>query len=319
MLTVHPRSATTDDGAPTLEGAVWIDLLDPTEQEIEEVRHHTGMSPPSREKLNEVETSSRLRAVGDALYLSTPLLAGAGGSTAELSPVGFLLSPKSLVTVRFSPFAAFDSTAEALDNGERTEPAAVFVRLLEAVVDRAADLLEHVGAETEQLSHSAFSLAEARSKTRAGGPRLRLMLARVGRLGQRLSQIRGVLLGIGRIVPFAAGVGHACIPPELRHRLEVVGQDVVSLDDYEGHLADKLQFLLDAVLGLISAEQNDLFKVLTIVSVVGVPPTLVASVYGMNFAHMPELQWKLGYAFGLALIAVSTLLPILWFKWRRWW
>jgi magnesium transporter len=319
MLTVHPRFATTDDSTPTLEGAVWIDLLDPTPEEMEEVRHHTGMAPPSRDQLSEVETSSRLRAVGDALYLSTPLLAGSGASTAELSPVGFLLNPKALVTIRFAPFSAFEATMEALDEGERSEPAAVFIRLLEAVVDRAADLLEHVGAETERLSHSAFGLAEARAKTRAGGPRLRLMLARVGRLGQRLSQIRGVLLGVGRIVPYAAGNGHACIPPDLRHRLEVVGQDVVSLDDYEGHLADKLQFLLDAVLGLINAEQNDLFKILTIVSVVGVPPTLVASVYGMNFRHMPELDWRFGYPFGLAMIAVSTLLPILWFKWRRWW
>jgi magnesium transporter len=319
MLTIHPRSSTTDDSTPTLEGAVWIDLLDPTEAEIEAVRRHTGMRAPTREQLSEVESSSRLRLVGDALYLSTPLLSGAGASTAELSPVGFLLNPKALVTVRFAAFAAFDGVAEALDDGERPEPAAVFIRLLEAVVDRAADLLEHVGAEVERLSHSAFGLAEARGKSRAGGTRLRLMLARVGRLGQRLSQIRGVLLGVGRIVPFASGVGQPCIPAPLRHRLEVVGQDVASLDDYEGHLADKLQFLLDAVLGLINAEQNDLFKILTIVSVVGVPPTLVASVYGMNFKHMPELDWAWGYPFGLAMIAVSTLLPILWFKWRRWW
>jgi magnesium transporter len=318
MLTVHPPPSNTD-AEPDLAAAVWIDLVEPTEEEIEAVLKATGLAASTRDQLSEIETSSRLKSIGESLYLSTPLLAGSGASTAELSPVGFMLSPKNLVTVRFSPFKAFDDAALAVDGGEATQAAAVFIGILEAVVDRAADLLEHVGMETERLSHSAFDLADGRSRTKAGNPRLRLMLATVGRLGQRLAHIRGVLLGVGRIAPYAAAVGTHCIGQDLRHRLEVISQDVASLDDYEGHLADKLQFLLDAVLGLINAEQNDLFKLLTIVSVVGVPPTLVASVYGMNFRHMPELDWQWGYPWGLALIVISTVLPILWFKWRRWW
>ena len=93
---------------------------------------------------------------------------------------------------------------------------------------------------------------------------------------------------------------------------------MVSLTDYEEHLAGKVQFLPDAVLGLINTRQNDLFTVLTVVSVIGIPPTLVASIYGMNFRNMPELTWAYGYQWGLALSALSTILPILWFKWRRW-
>ena len=102
-------------------------------------------------------------------------------------------------------------------------------------------------------------------------------------------------------------------------RLKAVRQDIASLNDYEAHLANKVQFLLDAVLGFITISQNDIFKVLTIVSVVGIPPTLIASMYGMNFHFMPEYSWNLGYEYVLGLIAASIILPVAWFKWRGWW
>ena len=108
------------------------------------------------------------------------------------------------------------------------------------------------------------------------------------------------------------------MPTELKPRLETLRQDVASLNDYDAHLLNKVQLLLDATLGLINIDQNNIIKVLTIVSVVGVPPTLVASMYGMNFEHMPELHWAWGYPYGLALIALSAILPLLWFKWRGW-
>jgi magnesium transporter len=101
--------------------------------------------------------------------------------------------------------------------------------------------------------------------------------------------------------------------------LQTANRDVVSLTDFVTHLSDKVQFLLDAVLGFINSEQNEIFKVLTIASVVGIPPTLIASMYGMNFKNMPELSWAWGYEYGLALIVVSIVLPILWFKSRGWW
>ena len=97
------------------------------------------------------------------------------------------------------------------------------------------------------------------------------------------------------------------------------GKDVRSLNEYEGHLNTKIQFLLNAALGFLTTEQNNLFKVLTIASVVGIPPVLVAGIYGMNFHFMPELNWAFGYPFGLALILISGVLPLLWFKWRGWW
>src|ERR1019366_4657282 len=98
-----------------------------------------------------------------------------------------------------------------------------------------------------------------------------------------------------------------------------IASDVQSLSSHENRLSDKIQFLLDASLGLINVEQNDIFKVLTIVSVIGIPPTLIASMYGMNFKTIPEYDWSYGYPYVLALILLSALLPLLWFKWRRWW
>jgi magnesium transporter len=122
-----------------------------------------------------------------------------------------------------------------------------------------------------------------------------------------------------RILPFAMENSKDWMGREIATRLRTAGQDLLSLTDFEVHLSNKVQFLLDAVLGFINTEQNDIFKVLTIVSVVGIPPTLIASMYGMNFRYMPELQWHLGYVWGLGLIALSAILPTVWFKWRGWW
>jgi magnesium transporter len=130
--------------------------------------------------------------------------------------------------------------------------------------------------------------------------------------------MRSRLVGLQRIVPFASEPARSWIPDDVRGRLRVAQGDLASLTDYETHLSGKVQFLLDAVLGFINTKQNEIFSVLTIVSVVGIPPTLVAGIYGMNFKNMPELEWAWGYQYGLAMILLSTILPILWFKWRGW-
>lgn len=101
-------------------------------------------------------------------------------------------------------------------------------------------------------------------------------------------------------------------------RLRTIQDDLSSLTEYEAYLSDKVQFLLDAVLGFINTKQNDIFQVLTVISIVGIPPTLVASIYGMNFKSMPELNWEWGYPYALVLIVLSAILPIIWFRWRKW-
>ncbi len=322
MLSAYPRLPDHADAGPIHPSAIWIDLFNADADEIGAVEAMLGVRIPSREALSEIEVSSRLRTEQGVLYLSTPMMSQSESEEPYLSPVGFVLAPTALITIRFDRFKSFATAAEAIQAlGKPCDALGAFTLLVEAVIDRQADLLERCGAELTGISHSVFSIRDLQSskavRTNVGHRRL---LASLGRLGDRLSELRAVLLGLGRIAPFVLEIKRKGEQPldEYDSRLQAAKQDIQSLIDYETHLTDKVQFLLESVLGQIKIQQNDIFKVLTIASVVGIPPTLVASIYGMNFANMPELHWNFGYPFGLAVILVSTLAPIAWFKWRGW-
>ena len=310
MITVFPASDRT-----SLEDAVWIDLRAPSEDEVSEIELATGLNVPTREEVSAIEASSRLQRVGKALYLSAPLLVA--GDTSLLSPVGFVLTPERLITLRFDKFGAFDLAASHMAADPDVTGFGAFTCLFESIVDKLADGLEGLGADLDQVSHGVF---HQRSHRRGAGNEVfqRQTLARVGRVGERLSQIRDVLLSVGRIVPFVLEVRQGDTPEPIAARLKAVRQDIASLNDYEAHLANKVQFLLDAVLGFINISQNDIFKFLTVWSIVGIPPTLMAGIWGMNFKVMPELNWAWGYPFAWALIVVSALIPLAWFKWKGW-
>jgi len=301
MINVFPSEASLDD-------AVWIDLRSPTDEERAEVEQATGVMAPTRDDVSAIEASSRLQRVGAVLRLSSPLLAA--GEASHLSPVGFVLTPERLVTVRFDHFGAFElAAAHALDD-EQITGLGIFTCLFESIVDKVADALEDCGGELDQVSRAVFHQKNRRRNADKTELFQRQTLARVGRVGERASQIRDVLLGVGRIVSFVLEVGHDKAPERITVRLKAVRQDIASLNDYEAHLANKVQFLLDAVLGFITISQNDIFKVLTVASIVGIPPTLMAGIYGMNFKTMPELNWAWGYPFGWAMIVVSALIPL---------
>jgi magnesium transporter len=140
----------------------------------------------------------------------------------------------------------------------------------------------------------------------------------LGRSCEILSKIRESLLGIGRIVPYVAGLSAEWMPAEVGPHLKTLRDDIASLNDYDSYLNSKVQFLLDATLGLINIEQNNIMKVLTVVSVVGVPPVLIAGIYGLNFKAIPELDWAWGYPYAIVLMIVSALIPFVWLKHRRW-
>ena len=140
----------------------------------------------------------------------------------------------------------------------------------------------------------------------------------MGLVNDRISRVRDSLLVFHRIIPYVTQSTEEWFPKDLRPRLKTLRQDVASLSDYDNHLTDKLQFLLDAVLGFITINQSNIIKVMTVVGVVGVPPTLIASIYGMNFENMPELHTVWGYPAALLAILASAILPILWFRHRGW-
>jgi magnesium transporter len=272
------------------------------------------------EALSEIEASSRLHVDHGVIYLSTPIVARGDTPESFLSPVGFILARTVLVTVRFAQLSTFDHVADQIhDDVSLATNVGVFTALLEAIVDRGADVLEGLRGELDQISRTVFRGNPANpSHTVRSTNALRQTLSAVGAIGERVSQARDVLLGVARICSFARDIGEEWMTPEFRVRLGAVLKDVASLNEYEAHLSGKVQFLLDAVLGYITIEQNDLFKVLTIASVVGIPPTVMAGIWGMNFKFMPELDWHWGYPLALAAIALSTIIPLLWFKARGW-
>jgi magnesium transporter len=318
MLTTYPGRQTGT--APIdVSKTWWIDLLDPTPAEVAMAERICRFTVPSREELGAIESSSRLTEDDGILYLSMPIVARSDAVDEAPSPLGFVLSKDYLVTVRYADLRSFEivSGRFAKSDAPRTG-SETFAALAEAMVEVSADSLEAAGTELDVLSRSIFPARKNRAKMKpASNAALRDVLLDVGNIGERSSRVRDILLGLQRIAHFVRS-HRALVVEEVQERLATVGTDIVSLTDYEAHLAGKTQFLLDAVLGLINTKQNDIFTVLTVVSVVGIPPTLVASIYGMNFKFMPELDWAYGYYWGLGLIAISTILPLLWFKWRGW-
>jgi len=332
MLQHYPISGSASDS----NAGGWIDLCEPGAEERARVERDYHIAVPSREALQEIETSSRLRADAGVLYLSMPL--GLRDEAYGLSPVplGFILSPTLLISVRYRALRAFDTVAAQLREHPITSSAAAFAALVEALVDNGADMLEQLARDLAVVSVRTFgqhangiALSGEQAPANAGSGNnasrraaisreLRESVKAVGAAGDLLSRVRETLLGLQRITRYVEDMA-TWMPEDVKSRLAAARADLNSLVDFESSLSGKTQFLLDAVLGFINTEQNDIFKVLTIVSVVGIPPTLIASMYGMNFHNMPELNWRWGYPYGLTLIALSIVLPILWFKRRGWW
>lgn len=304
-----------------LADAQWIDLLEPTEEEKKRVEEATGLSVATEEDLSAIETSSRLAFDGHAIYLSMPLVAKIEGQPPIVRPIGFILSQDKLVTIRFHRSRAFHNFLDVQHRVpmEAAAPIDIFILLLEAISDRLADLLESVRDELDAISKAIFLDKQiSKEKPSRKGDELQEVLKALGRAADVMSSARDSLLGVGRILPYVTQIAASWIDREMRDRIKSLRQDVTSLADYDNHLNQKLQFLLDATLGLINNAQNKIIKVLTVVSAVGVPPTLVASIYGMNFKDMPELSWAFGYDYGLALILLTAIIPLVWFKVRGW-
>ncbi len=320
MLTAYPRSIKARPADSTeFGGQTWIDLFDPTPEEIERIRVVFGVRVPTREDLSEIETTSRLRQDGDNLYMSAPLVGRADDGVLTSSPTGLILSQRICITVRFEKTGAIDAVAERMKAVETISAADVFARVLEEVVDRSADRLELSATTLNEASHAIFGeKQDGRSKLVRDTDKLRDLMMRTGRVSERMSHARYTLVCLGRIAQYVSDRGHGWLEPEILERLGAVKADIASLEQFEENLLSRIQLLQDAATAFISIEQNDVVKVLTIASVVGIPPVLVVGVYGMNFKYMPELNWAYGYPFALGLIVVSIAAPLIWFKIKDW-
>ena len=309
--------------------AVWIDLVDPTSQEARLVEDTTGIRVPSRAALSEVQSSSRLRRLKNGgLSLSAPMITFDRMDLA-LKPLGFLLTREHLVTVRFHELRAYETVKKrvAEQDGDCATSLEIFLLVIEELVDNLADTLEEMSSDLGKLSTRIFDFdpvaRPANGKEGERSPKrrdlaLRRLLRAIGRQGKSLAKVRASLLGLERIVPFVKDTCPQALGAEDNPVFDTLSRDIASLDEFETRQSETLQFLLDAALGLINIEQNNAFRILTVVSVVGVPPTLIASMYGMNFKYMPELEWAYGYPYGLALIAITGLIPLVIFRVKGW-
>lgn len=315
MIEAFPDDADQKSG---FDHAQWIDLIHPTHAEIESIRDRFGLEIPTRDDLEKIEASSRLNVRDDVLFMSAPLISGTETGHWEVAPVGFLLTKRALITIRFAKLEAFETVRAKLDAADHLDPSDIFTRLLEEIVDRAADHLERASQTINETSRSIFFDPVPGRTVGHDTSKLRSVMRQIGQVSDRVARTRYAFLSVGRMADFALDRCSPTLAGGVRERLDGVRRDIHSLDEFEGSLSNRIQFLQDSAVGFISIEQNDVVKLLTVVSVVGVPPVLVVGIYGMNFKHMPELSWKLGYPFALALCLLSALVPLAWFKWRDW-
>lgn len=300
------------------DGLVWIDLLNPTDAEEDDIEKRLGVNIPTKDEMEEIEISSRLYTENDASFMTAILPSQADGDDPQMAPVSFVLAGNRLITVRYHEpraFQTFPNRAERASMGCGTGEG-VLVALLEAIVDRLADILERAGREIDGISRNVFQHKGAKpSKSRD----FQKVLESIGRKGDLISNIRDSLVTLERLVGFLGqGAMQRKSDKALRERIKTLSRDVRSLADHDSFLSQKITFLLDATLGMINIEQNAIIKIFSVAAVVFLPPTLIASIYGMNFDYMPELKWLLGYPFALCLMVLSAILPYLFFKRRGW-
>jgi magnesium transporter len=312
------KKVTAGDLATLPEGAVWVDLVNPSAAEDRAVERLAGIAVPTREDMQEIEISSRLYIENGARYMTATLMCHSDTDMPRTTAVTFILAGHRLVTVRYEqpkPFALVEhKLGRACSAGITGEM--VMMELLDAVIDRCADILERAGAEIDQVSHDIF---EPESERHGHSKQYARILIAIGRKGDLTSKVRESLVSIGRIVTFlSAAIEGVKWTKDMREQLKTMQRDVASLTDHASYLSSKITFVLDAMLGVVNLEQNNIIKLFSVMAVVLMPPTLIASIYGMNFKVMPELEWVHGYPMALVMMLFAAIVPYYIFKLKKW-
>lgn len=311
------RTAVEEDAALP-DNVLWADLVTPTSREEHLVETAFGIAVPTREEMAEIEPSSRLYIEDHARFMTASLIYDSDTDKPKITVVTFIITNGRLITVRYDAPKPFARVAAKL--GRVCSPGltgeSVLIEILDAIIDRSADVLERAGSEVDMLSRRIFERGGAQD-----GPNqsYQAILRGIGRKGDLTSKVRESLVSIGRLVLFLANeTDNMKLTKEQRILVKSMARDASSLNDHASFLINKIQFLLDATLGMVSLDQNNVIKIFSVVAVVLMPPTLIASVYGMNFKHMPELEWAHGYPLALILMIIAAIAPYLFFKWKRW-
>lgn len=328
MLTSYYANGDTKTGlgnAEELQSALWIDLLNPSAEEVSAVERALNLRLPTRSQAQEIEVSSRLYEKSGVAFMTATLVAGAETLRVAAVPVTFVYQATRLVMLRFAEPTAipnfinkFQANPSQYGTAEK-----VLMGLLDAIVDRLADILEEVRAELATISQIVFTGAGADGLhfTKADNrPRVDYtkILNQIGLNGERVSSVSESLMTLGRMLGFIAEINRGHTNSPLDEHWRTLSQDVASLTDHVNFLSDKVGFELQATLGRINNEQNMIIKLFSVLAVVLLPPTLVASIYGMNFENIPELTWEYGYPYALLLMLISAIVPYAFFKYKRW-
>ena len=314
-----PKPIDAREAVPDVANAVWIDLLEPTREEEALAENIIGTNIPTRAEMLEIEPSSRLYEKDGVTFMTMSVIYGIKDCEPATDPVSFILTDTHLVTVRYidpAPFLVFADHAYA-DHALTQDALTVLMRLLDAIVDRLADELEEAGRELETISMRIFDRAP-RDRRRNPERRYEALMIRIGKVQRLLARLRESSVSTSRMLGFLGSLDLMAGRDSERRHVRSLVNDARALDDHSDFLAENLNFLLDASLGMIALEQNFVMKVFSIVAVVLMPPTLIAGIYGMNFKHMPELPHVWGYPWALGLMLVSAILPF-WFARRRGW
>jgi magnesium transporter len=321
MLTAYAISRAGPEplaAGSSLEAARWLDLHTPTRAEEQAAETFLGALVPTREESQEIEFSSRFYVENGTVFMTASVLAGLDAGHPVLTPFTFAVSESKIVTLRYeemSAFRQFLALAPKPESGCGT-PVGIFNGLLEAFIGRTADVLEHVAQSVDRINGEIFT---RKPSERLQAKRLSVLIGAIGKQGDLASKARESLSSMERLAQYAA----AMLPDQtLKNgnaaRLKLALRDVRSLEDHVNFVLNKITFLLDATLGLVANQQNQVVSVLTVASTILMPPTLIGTVYGMNFKDMPELGWGYGYPLALAIMAVSAIVPFVYFRRRGW-
>ena len=312
-----PRVTITDLAAAKLPpGAVWLDLIDPTKEEEAFVERTVGVGVPTRDEAVEIEPSSRQYRDGDAIIVIASIVTGVDDAAPTTTPVSFVLTPRHLVTIRYAEPKVFAVFANHVERSSDlcSDATMALVHLLDAIIDRMADVLESAGTEMDNISRATFRRNSA-GQQRMTSAALAVILSRIGHVQVVVSKSRISGVSLARLLGFLeATLG----PTDAAKQLDELHKDVASLTDHASYLSGNTSFLLDAALGFINIEQNTVLKVFTLLATILMPPTLIAGIYGMNFKILPELNWHYGYAYALVLMLLSAVVPYLWFRAKGW-
>ena len=289
--------------------AVWLDLKSPVQGEDKLVEKLIGIEIPTREDMQEIEISSRLYIENGARYMTATLMCATDSS---------ILTEHRLVTVRYDEPKPFMLVAAKLARScaPHITGDMVLLELLDGIIDRCADILERVGGEVDNVSNEIFEPSADRGHAR----KYSQILLTIGRKGDLTSKVRESLVSIGRVISFVTVETETASrwTKEQRAQFKTQQRDVQSLTDHASYLSSKITFVLDAMLGVVNLEQNNIIKLFSVMAVVLMPPTLIASIYGMNFRAMPELEWPHGYPAALLAMLMAAVFPYVFFKWKKW-